>query len=354
VFVQAIAVIDQSDEIRDGDHIGPLQRLLASGEHLVHNVVGMARRKEGELNAPEPSPVDEHAAKAQKPSVLVLLGTVVHLQPQCVRSPVLWDFRQFGVDVQESGGDVQVGRTLIDRQMIHVFPGVLGEVDDANGMERHAFIGSMAFGHRPQMGQPHTGGTVCGQMHVSVRVPLRLLHALTEGKTLQFHQPGMSHHPGLEVLVLLGVPAFGFPGSGLGANVTQTKPCLLGKLDMLEVLVHDGMVGADGGQGACSLLLLLEVLDAECVHVLVAEVHGNMDSATVRHLVPYLLEEGREEQDHPFLVGERLASRRGDMQGIAMDRKAHGVMPGGPVELVVADAIDGTEGSLAGRDAIDL
>ena len=89
IFIQAIAAINQSDQFRDGDHITPLQRLLVSGEHLVHNVVGVARGKKGELYTSEPSPVDQHAAEAQKPSVLVLLGTVVHLQPQCVRSPIL-------------------------------------------------------------------------------------------------------------------------------------------------------------------------------------------------------------------------------------------------------------------------
>jgi hypothetical protein len=79
-----------------------------------------------------------------------------------------------------------------------------------------------------------------------------------------------------------------------------------------------------------------------------------MDGAAVRHAVSNLLKEIGEEQNHPFLVGEWLASRGRDLQGIAMDGKAHGVMPGGPVELVVADAIDGTEGFLAGWDAIDL
>jgi hypothetical protein len=169
--------------------------------------VGVARGKKGELYTSEPFPVDQHAAEAQKPSVLVLLGTVVHLQPQCVWSHVVGECQQFGVDVKKSGGDVQVGRALIDRQVVHVLPGVLGEVDDANGMQRHPFIGSMALCHRPQMGQPHTGGTVSGQMHVPVWIPLRLFHALTEGQTLQFYQLGMSSDLGLKLLVLLGVPA---------------------------------------------------------------------------------------------------------------------------------------------------
>jgi hypothetical protein len=52
----------------------------------------------------------------------------------------------------------------------------------------------------------------------------------------------------LQVFELLGVPAFGFPGSGLGADITQTESGFLGKPDMLEVQFHDGVVGADGGQ----------------------------------------------------------------------------------------------------------
>ena len=88
------------------------------------------------------------------------------------------------MNVEKGGGDVEVRRALIHRQVIHIFPGILREVDDTNGMQRHSFIGGMALCNRPQMGKPHAGGTVHSQMHVSVRVSLGLFHALAEGKAL--------------------------------------------------------------------------------------------------------------------------------------------------------------------------
>jgi hypothetical protein len=78
-----------------------------------------------------------------------------------------------------------------------------------------------------------------------------------------------------------------------------------------------------------------------------------MNGAAVRHLVSDFLEECGKEQDHSVLVGEERACSWRDWHGIAVHRQAHGVMSGGLVELVVADAIDNAESSLASRYASD-
>ena len=123
--ITTVDVVHQSQRIRYGNDIHPLQVLLPSGEHLIHNVVGMSWRKKGKLNTAKPSPMDQQAAEAQEPPVLVFLGAVVHLQPQGVGSHVARNGEQLGVDMEEGGSDVEVRRALIHRQVIHIFSGAL-------------------------------------------------------------------------------------------------------------------------------------------------------------------------------------------------------------------------------------
>jgi hypothetical protein len=251
----------------------------------------MPRRKEGELDASKPVPVDEDTAESKEPPVLVLLGAVVHLQPQCMWSLFDRNILKFGMKVQECGGDVQVRRPVIHWQVVHVFSGMLREVDDAYCMQGHSFISCMAFGNRTQMGKPHAGWRIDSQMHVPVRKFLRLFHSLHKRQAFHSDELIMSNNFRFQSCGLLRISALGFSGGGLSADITEPQPSLLWELDVLEVVVHDGVVSANGRQTAGILSLFLEVLHAHLVHVLVAEVHGNMDCA-VRHLISDLLKEG--------------------------------------------------------------
>ena len=313
----------------------------------------MTGRKKGQLDTAEPVPMDQQAAEAKEPAVLVLLGTVVELYPQRVWPSCISNGRQLVAQMEESGCDVQVWVALVYRQVVHILSGMVGQIQDADCGKGHALVLGVCFGNGTQMRQPDHLWTVHCNEHILFREALGALFPLRKGQPLQLHQEIVSLDLALQLGALLSICTVLLPGRDLSAEVTLTQARSFGELDVLEVQLHQGQEGGIGGKLAGGLVPALEVLNAQLMKVLHAHVHGHMDGGFIWHPVTNLLKEVGQEEHHAVFVGSGRASSRGQWHGVAMDRGSHTIGSHGSVELGGADSMQGPEGLVTNRDAPD-